>query len=1043
MQDRCSAVAAIAVALACLWSADVAALMGEGGVGISSEPDSIAELSGTAPYCPPWTLDYGDRFYSYDIWNLGVRWIDKDIDLLIDNQFGVNPPVNAVTTGEANTLLEALDLQHSNRFEQPFTDLAIAYQYFAKAAAYDSLGVERRFSLFPVCTDTARQKQTGHIDVYLSPAKYDNEPDSLLIGYGATSPAPWVDDEEDPGSPEWHHNSLSVTDNYGNRGSDETLWPKVAAAGAVHEFTHLCWASNSWSHGSHWLFYEPVAYNELLACASEYMAVPPDTNLGGDLRYIYSVLDDAGSDSTCWDPSRMRQHVKPHDQRYHLWRLFGAYLAYQFDAPDSLQNSLIARWAQNVTDWGNDDVGMERTFCGLARILDDDEEYEDLLGHETGAERMSQLFANYGVARWVDYPILPSGSPQVYDFGADFSPHYSAGQFDKHDNSYLYGQNALWEYVMPPEFVLDGDNIDTWTAYPDTTDTLCPDEWLDRLHWHDPVTTGIWHGCVPIQVDLWGSNYLVFRADTLAFGLSAVDTLVVEFDWVDAGGDTLLNPRVELWLSVLRYKSSVPNLFLKPNRMRLPVDTQLYHRSVGGATVRVPAFKRNQNEAVVVVLTLVPRGYDDGPGSTSSCMSRAPLSGEPCVDLHYSYRFRVMEGDPEPPGGGCPFVSSLGRTGYTPDNNVLAPAWAGGDDVVDSYLMQQRPEASDGAYRLRLSEAEEEQSRFDRLQLLAVDHDRDAEAAVFPDGTIGTYRVTGEPLACRDQDGSDVLSLVLASDGEAATVKASGWFDVVFASGGGTRDGGGIGEEGGPIQKVDPFGRGGRGDGGEGTLSFAQQCYRANQCVSILDMPGDVVPQDGLITLRLTAPTDYRLDRLFTVERSEEPLTVTQCGLTSAHYASQASSCISALTAEDGVYASLAKGDTIDLAFAVPKMAGEARDFVLISKGGEVSRGSESEDQQPEAGAATISPAVSPNPFNPSTTISFAVPDPGGRVAVSIYNMAGRLVRRLADTEMLSEPQTLTWDGRGEHGESLGSGVYFCRIEVPGQSEQKKLVLLK
>ena len=357
--------------------------------------------------------------------------------------------------------------------------------------------------------------------------------------------------------------------------------------------------------------------------------------------------------------------------------------------------------------------------------------------------------------------------------------------------------------------------------------------------------------------------------------------------------------------------------------------------------------------------------------------------------------------------------------------------------------MREKPEASDGAYRLRLSEAEEEQSRFDRLQLLAVDHDADAEAAVFPDGTIGTYRVTGEPLACRDQDGNDVLRLVLASDGESATIKADGWLDVVFASGGATRDGGGIGEEGGPIQKVDPFGRGGRGDGGEGTLSFAQQCYRANQCVSILDMPGDVVPQDGLITLRLTTPTDYRLDRLFTIERSEEPLTVTQCELLSAQYASQASSYISALTAEDGVYASLAKGDTIDLAFAVPKMAGEVRDFVLISKGGEVSRGSDGEDQQPEGAAATISPAISPNPFNPATAISFNVPGAGGRVAVSIYNMAGKLVRRLTDAEMPAGEHTVTWDGRGEHGESLGSGVYFCRIEVPGQSEQKKLVLLK
>lgn len=57
--------------------------------------------------------------------------------------------------------------------------------------------------------------------------------------------------------------------------------------------------------------------------------------------------------------------------------------------------------------------------------------------------------------------------------------------------------------------------------------------------------------------------------------------------------------------------------------------------------------------------------------------------------------------------------------------------------------------------------------------------------------------------------------------------------------------------------------------------------------------------------------------------------------------------------------------------------------------------------------------------------------------------MAGRLVRRLADTEMQPGRHTLTWDGRGERGESLGSGVYFCRIETPGQSDQKKLMLLK
>jgi hypothetical protein len=1014
--------------------------MGEAGVGISTQPDSVEQAGEPTRSCPGRKTAGENRFYVYVIPTQGDEWIDLDIDLLIDEQFGTNQLVNAVTSDEANLLLQALDREHENRFDWPLTDLAMAYQYFAKSEPYDSLGEDRRFALFPICTDPEMASEIGHLDLYLTPAATWQEiQNSTIYSCGGRYTSGCTDTDEDPAATEWPWNSVSVTDNFGNRGSDQTDWPLVAALGAVHEFTHACWQSNYDSYGSHGGDYWSGDYNELLACSSEYLGKPPSANLGGDLRYIYSVLNDYSA--LCKDPCK-GEDVRAQDQRYHLWRLFGAYLGYQFNDPDTLQNALISRWARNETTWPNSNTGMERTFCGLARVLND-AQYDSLLGHDTGAERVSQLFANYGIARWVDYPILPSGNPQVYDFGPDFSAYDDAGQFNKHDNDPEWAYNALWEYVMPPEFILDGDNVGVWTSYPAPCHAGAPPEsvgWRDTFRQHNPVSTGIYHGCVPVQVDLWGSNYLVFRADTLAFGLSAVDTLVVDFDWVDATGDTLLNPRAELWLSVLRYKSSVPNLFLKGNRMRLPVDTQLYHRSVGGATVRVPAFKRNQNEAVVVVLTLVPRSYAVGPGGSSTCMTRASFTGELCVDLRYSYRFRVMAGDPEPPGGGCPFVSSLGASGYASDNNVLAPAWAGGDDVLDTYLLKQRPTAIDGTYRLRLTETEDERSRFDGVELLAIDHAAGTNAAVFADGTIGSYKVTGQPVACRDQDGDDVLDLVLRSDGENATVKAGGWLDVVFRSEGATRSGGGIGEDGGPGQKIE---QPGRGDDGDGTLSLASQCYRANPCVSILDMPEGVTPEDGLITLRVTAPTDYKLDRLFMVERSEDPLTITQCGLSSAHYASQASSCMSALVAEDGVYASLAKGDTIDLAFAAPKTAGEVRDFVLVTRGGEVSRGSEGEGQQPEAAVATISPAISPNPFNPSTAISFNVPGTGGRVAVSIYNMAGRLVRQLADTEMPAGPQTLTWDGLGEHGESLASGVYFCRIEVPGQSDQKKLVLLK
>lgn len=560
------------------------------------------------------------------------------------------------------------------------------------------------------------------------------------------------------------------------------------------------------------------------------------------------------------------------------------------------------------------------------------------------------------------------------------------------------------------------------------------------MHPHNPLTTGIYHGCVPIQADLWGSNYLAFRADTLAFGLGSVDTLVVQFSWVDASGDTLMNPRVELWLSVLRYECSVPNLFLKGTRLRYPVETQRYRYPAAGATVRVPNFKRNQNEAVVIVLTVVPQNHGTlADPSTGGCQHRAPDWGEPCMDLHYSYRFRVRRYDP---GSSCPFVSSLGASGYASDNNVLAAASLGGDDILDTYLLTQKPEATDGAYHLRLTESDADHSRFDGIELLAVDHAPGVDVAVFPDGTIGAYKVGGEPVACRDQDGNDVLDLVLASDGRSATVKADGWLDVVFGSEGATRSGGGIGNEGGPYQKIEPPGGGGRGEVEDGTLSLASLCYRANKCVSILEMPDGVVSDGDLITLRLTAPTDYQLDRLFLAERSEDPVVVTRCTLSDAQH-SESAGCVSALASQDGVYTHLAQGDTINLVFKAPGKAGEEREFVLLARGGEVSRGDGELGEQAEAATATLSPMISPNPFGPSTTISFDLPGPGGRVAVSIYNMAGKLVRRLVNTEMQPGRQTLTWDGRGERGESLGSGVYFCRIQTPGQSDQKKLVLLK
>lgn len=1018
----------------------------EGGIGITAPPDSVVE-SATAPQFPLWWTPNTQRFAQYLVAGFDT-WVDRDIDLLIDGQFGdPNLPLTLVTDQEAEALLTVVDVSDSNRFGWSLTDLAMTYEYFAKSTPYAPDSLSGRFRLYPGA-DTVSFSERNHVDIYLTPARYEDlTPDDPVVSCGAhPCPDSCIDADEDGQLAAWHWNALSVTDNYGNRTTGGfSEWPLDAAVGVVHEFTHLCWESNTRSYGLHTPTTEAGGdYNELLACASEYLAVPRSAPLQYDLRYVYSVLHPKYPDDIqgCGDPNT--EPAVANDQRYALWRLFGAYLGYQFhdSHPDSLQRSLISRWARNVTDWGGGNVGMERTFCGLARILDNDSEFGDILGYAPGegydgGHRVSQLFSNYGIARWVDFPVFnaPPDS-QPYYFGPDFSPFGSAGQFDKIDA----GPAAIWEYAIPPEFVLDGDNVGSWTSYP----APCPgnptyEGWYDDTH--DTLLVYA-HDCVPIQVDLWGSNYLVFRADTLVFGTAVTDTLVVQFDWIDDVGDTLMNPHVELWLSALTYSASVDSLFLKGNRLILPVETEQYRYPVTGATVRVPNFKRNANEAVVIVLTLVAGDYSTSVDWTYGCLNRRRPGGaaEPCVDLHYSYRFRVRV---PPPPQGCPFVSSRGADGYTSDNNVLYAARPEGEDVLDAYLLSRSPDAVDGAYHMRLTETEDERTRFDSVELLAVDHAAGTRVATAADGGIRTYRVMGQPVACRDQDGNDLLGLVLASDDETATIEAGGWLDVVFPSDAMTRSGGGIEEDGNPDKKYEelpPPGGGGRGE--DGVLSLEPLCYRTNKCVSVLDLPDGVVSDGEFVTVRVTAPTEFHVDRLSLVKWADDPVVVTQCALSEAQH-SASGLCSPALASTDGTYATLAQGDTIDMTFRAPAMNGEVRDFVLLTRGGEVSRGGDESGEESEAATATISPAISPNPFNPSTTISFAVPAPGGRVAVSIYSMAGRLVRRLIDAKMPTGEHAVTWDGRGEHGESLGSGVYFCRIEVPGQSEQKKLVLLK
>ena len=86
--------------------------------------------------------------------------------------------------------------------------------------------------------------------------------------------------------------------------------------------------------------------------------------------------------------------------------------------------------------------------------------------------------------------------------------------------------------------------------------------------------------------------------------------------------------------------------------------------------------------------------------------------------------------------------------------------------------------------------------------------------------------------------------------------------------------------------------------------------------------------------------------------------------------------------------------------------------------------------------------SVYPNPFNPSVTVEFDL-DRQRNVQIAIYDVSGRLVRRLLDEVRSPGTYKVRWNGRSDAGSSVATGVYFLRVQSEGWSVHRKIILLK
>jgi thermitase len=80
-----------------------------------------------------------------------------------------------------------------------------------------------------------------------------------------------------------------------------------------------------------------------------------------------------------------------------------------------------------------------------------------------------------------------------------------------------------------------------------------------------------------------------------------------------------------------------------------------------------------------------------------------------------------------------------------------------------------------------------------------------------------------------------------------------------------------------------------------------------------------------------------------------------------------------------------------------------------------------------------------PNPFGTSTTIRYFIPQ-AGRVRVSIYDVHGRRVATLVEGFRTAGRHTVTWRGLDESGRATAPGVYFVRMDAPGEIRARKII---
>jgi hypothetical protein len=387
-------------------------------------------------------------------------------------------------------------------------------------------------------------------------------------------------------------------------------------------------------------------------------------------------------------------------------------------------------------------------------------------------------------------------------------------------------------------------------------------------------------------------------------------------------------------------------------------------------------------------------------------------------------------------------------TGWIQDNPLLTACEVTGYEnvVTDYYLLRMPIQSEDGKISFQLRELQDEITYLENVQLITVDHLPTSDVGCSVDGRTFAFEDAVQPLSAVDNLGQDQLDAVIAEDGINFSALGEGHLIVTFPN----VVGGGI--EINPTDKESCLPKPSEDTGGAGLASFRVEIMvdagnwrelpvippreKIAREIVISNLPEDV--SGDVVTLRISWEQGYTTDVIRQYVPSDERIYEAEHQI-AAHRLSSATN--REWNGFDGTPLTLRKGDVLELSFETgePAIPGLKREYIIVATGRyepdySVYNGLLADDFRLIGNY--------PNPFNPTTTLSYYLPS-ASDVTLEIFNLLGQRVALLVDQRQEAGLHNVVWDATNSSGDQVATGVYLYRLRAGSFIESKKMMYLK